>query len=194
MITKQTYALLSLHVYAADPVERKNKPLLPANWTEILPQPTGTDGFAYAVYKNSTTNEVVIAFRGTDNDFSDWTTNLGLSISQEKQAAAVYARVLRDYGTDAQGNSLNNITFTGHSLGGGLAGTMAVWFNRPAVVFDPAPSEAGEKNAASVSEAIIEKGARLALKARIKRLAGRTLNQISTISFAIKTGAACAHP
>ena len=84
MITKQTYALLSLHVYAADPVERKNKPLLPPNWIEVLPQPSGTDGFAYAVYKNMTTNEIVISYRGTDNDLGDWTTNLGISLSQEK--------------------------------------------------------------------------------------------------------------
>ena len=35
----------------------------------------------------------------------------------------------------------SNITFTGHSLGGGLASVMAVWYNRPAVVFDEAPFE-----------------------------------------------------
>ena len=134
MITKQTYALLSLHVYAADPVERKNKPLLPPNWTEVVPQPIGADGFAYAVYKNSATNEVVISFRGTDNDFGDWTANAGFSLSQEKQAAAVYARILRD--PDHQGSS---ITFTGHSLGGGLTSIMGVWYYRPAYVFAAAP-------------------------------------------------------
>lgn len=124
MITEQTYALLSLHVYEADPVEKINKPLLPPDWTPIE-QIEGTYGFACAVYQNTTTQEIVISFRGTDGAV-DWLTNAGLLVSQEKQAAAVYARILRDYGIDAQGNDLNNITFTGHSLGGGLAGTREI--------------------------------------------------------------------
>ena len=33
----------------------------------------------------------------------------------------------------------SNITFVGHSLGGGLASLMSVYFDRPAVVLDPAP-------------------------------------------------------
>jgi len=149
MITQQTYALLALTVYQT---AVKNTLDLPPNWTQI-PQPTGTDGFAYAVYRNTATNEIVISFRGTDNDFGDWMTNLGLSLSQEKQAAAVYARVLKDYGADA------NITFTGHSLGGGLAGTMAVWFNHTAVVFDPAPSQIAATYGPSVSSVIAALGA-----------------------------------
>ena len=156
MITQQTYSLLALTVYQASV---KNTLDLPSPWAQI-PQPTGTDGFAYAVYQNTDTQEIVISFRGTEPGWSgDWLTNLGLSLSQETQAAAVYVRVLRDYGTDAQGNNLNNITFTGHSLGGGLAGTMAVWFNRTAVVFDPAPSQITATYAPSVSYIISSLGA-----------------------------------
>jgi hypothetical protein len=142
MITQETYALLALHVYQAD-IDNINKPLLPSPWFEIPGQPTGTIGFAYAVYKNTATNEIVISYRGTDNDFGDWATNFGVTFAQEAQAAEVYARVLRDYGVDALGS---NISFTGHSLGGGLAASMAVWFNRPATVFDPAPSESLSKD------------------------------------------------
>lgn len=32
-----------------------------------------------------------------------------------------------------------DISFTGHSLGGGLASLMSVWFDRPSIVFAPAP-------------------------------------------------------
>ncbi len=32
-----------------------------------------------------------------------------------------------------------NISFTGHSLGGGIASLMAVFFNKQATVFDEAP-------------------------------------------------------
>ena len=149
MITQQTYALLALTVYQTSV---KNTLDLPPNWTQI-PQPPGTDGFAYAVYRNTATNEIVISFRGTDNDLGDWMTNLGLSLSQEKQAAAVYARVLKEYGDTA------DITFTGHSLGGGLAGTMAVWFNRTAVVFDPAPSQSTATYEPSVSYIVSSLGA-----------------------------------
>ncbi|MBI5907009.1 MAG: DUF2974 domain-containing protein, partial [Burkholderiales bacterium] len=113
-----------------------NEPLLPP-WTLIQPRTSGTHGFAYAVFRNTSTNEVVIAYRGSD-DAADWSTNAGMIIAQERQAAAVYTQVLRDHGSDAQGS---NISLTGHSLGGGLAATMAVWFNRPAVVFDPAPTQ-----------------------------------------------------
>ena len=81
-------------------------------------------------------------------------TNPGLSASQERQAAEVYARVLNTAGVDP-----NKITFTGHSLGGGLAATMAVWFNRPAVVFDPTPSELAAKHQPHVSNVIASLGA-----------------------------------
>lgn len=136
MISKEVYAVLALYTYDATSI---NKPAMPPGWTEVRPQPVGTGGFQYAVFQNLTTNEVVIAFRGTDNDFGDWTTNLGMTSGQERQAAEVYVRVLRELGTPDG----SNITFTGHSLGGGLAATMAVWFNRSATVFDPSPTQLG---------------------------------------------------
>ena len=116
MITQQTYSSLALHVYAAK--EEFNKPKLPTGWTDVTLANSpliGTYGFAYAVYKGPG-NEIVISYRGTDDLLSaDMLTNLGLNLSQERQAAEVYARVLQD-------NPGSNITFTGHSLGGGLAG------------------------------------------------------------------------
>ena len=112
MITQQTYALLALRVYDAEKVF--NKPMLPTGWTE-LPNPIPvTSGFAYAVYQGPG-SDIVISYRGTDDLLSaDMLTNLGLNLSQERQAAEVYASVLRDHPS-------SNITFTGHSLGGGLA-------------------------------------------------------------------------
>ena len=145
MITQQTYALLALRVYDAEKVF--NKPMLPTGWTE-LPNPIPvTSGFAYAVYQGPG-SDIVISYRGTDDLLSaDMLTNLGLNLSQERQAAEVYASVLRDHPS-------SNITFTGHSLGGGLAATMAVWFNQPAVVFDPAPSELVARDFLGVSYVI----------------------------------------
>lgn len=136
MITKEIAAVLALYVYEKD-VAPINFPLISGGW-EKLPDPLPvTDGFAYGVFRNATTNEVVIAYRGTDGVVemmgADGANNIGLTLgqatSQAVQAAKVYAKVLELYGSDANGS---NISFTGHSLGGGLAGVMGVWFNRPA--------------------------------------------------------------
>jgi Ca2+-binding RTX toxin-like protein len=150
MITKQTYSLLALYVYSAE--DEEDKPNLPSYWDQLLNQPEGTGGFAYTVYQNTATQEIVISFRGSDG-LSDVPTNIGLSISQERQAAEVYTRILRQYGSDA------NISFTGHSLGGGLAATMGVWFNRTAVVFDPAPTQLAATNEFVVSKVVESLGA-----------------------------------
>lgn len=134
MANQKDLALLSLYTYRAS----DDNTVLPANWVTLRDRTEGSAGFAYAIFRNTGANEIVISYRGTDGDVGDWLTNIGRSISQERQAAVVYAEILRTYGKDAQGS---NISFTGHSLGGGLAATMAIWFNRPATVFDPAPTQ-----------------------------------------------------
>ena len=96
-------------------------------------------------------------FRGTDgvggfagfDGVANVALNLGNASSQGQQAAKVYAEVLKTYGIDPQGS---NISFTGHSLGGGLASIMGVWFNRPAIVFDPAPFAATAQSQERVNE------------------------------------------
>jgi trimeric autotransporter adhesin len=49
------------------------------------------------------------------------------------------ADAIRFYSDVVAANPGASITFTGHSLGGGLASLMAVYFDHPAVVFDAAP-------------------------------------------------------
>ena len=58
---------------------------------------------------------------------------LGMTSAQVVEAAALVIETLG-------ANPGATITFTGHSLGGGLASVMAVLFDRPAMIFDPAPS------------------------------------------------------
>lgn len=83
--------------------------------------------------------EIVISYAGTD--FSDFTGDwleaniplaFGLSSDQLRQAALYYLQV-----KDA--NPGATISFTGHSLGGGLAALMGVFFDEKAVTFDQAP-------------------------------------------------------
>ncbi len=164
MIDMKIAALFSLRVYDDGVVNQENLPTNPPSWEKLAnPLPT-TDGFAYGVFRNTATNEVVIAYRGTDGAAGmmgwDGGNNIGLyagfAASQAKQAAAVYANVLQAYGADAAGS---NISFTGHSLGGGLASIMSIWFNRPATVFDPAPFQSTAESGFTVNSVIASLGA-----------------------------------
>ncbi len=97
-------------------------------------------GFAATTFQNG--DEYVVAFRGTD----DWRSGEGdreqnlsfgpFGLGRQTQEAIDYVQHLIDAGVP-----LAQISFTGHSLGGGLAGIVAGYFGRPAAVFDPAPYE-----------------------------------------------------
>lgn len=68
--------------------------------------------------------------------FQSLKTCAGAECSEQlKEAAVYYLQVRKD-------NPSAKITFTGHSLGGGLAALLAVFFNLDAVVFDEAPFRA----------------------------------------------------
>ena len=141
MASKLENAQLSLFVYKAQALI--NKINLPVGWE--LAEPLHADnlvGFSYGVFRRIGTPEIVLAYTGSNEKFiADYLgTNvpavLGIASIQVPAAALAYEKVLEKYGTDIAGS---NITFTGHSLGGGLASVMAIWYNRPAVVFDEAP-------------------------------------------------------
>lgn len=129
-------AVFAYNAYAVSPAYQLP---LPPGWSP--PTTTiGTNGFAASVYSKGT--DVVIAFRGTAGELglpalADWyngniPAGLGHYSPQVAQAIALVAKVQSE-------NPNSAISFTGHSLGGGLASLMAVFFNRPAYVFDPAP-------------------------------------------------------
>jgi trimeric autotransporter adhesin len=112
-------------------------------------------GFEAAAYKKD--DEVVISFAGTyfEGEFSQdmLDNNLpmllnGKVTSQLKQAAEFVARVKNDPAMAGK-----RITLTGHSLGGGLAALMGVFFDLPAVTFDPAPFRAAatQENATAIA-------------------------------------------
>jgi len=110
MATHQDLAVLSDCVYGDGTVQ---------GWTKLnvpLPPPSGT-GFYAAAYRNDTTGDVVVAFRGTDDgrDLSvDGSILLGNTADQYPDALTFYGNVTTQYpGTP--------ITLTGHSLGGALA-------------------------------------------------------------------------
>ena len=146
MPTEIQYALLSANVYgnSVDVRSGRNTLQLPFGWS-VIPRPGDPTGrvvssssFMATAYRNAA-GEMVISYAGT-TDFFDYLTGniavLGATVTpQVHEAAKFYLDLLRD---NPDIDPLK-VTFTGHSLGGGLASLMAVFFDRPAMVFDEAP-------------------------------------------------------
>ena len=142
MTTTIEYALLAGDSYY-DTRTDKNRFSLPQNWSVLSRAPSdATTGFEASVFQNGT--EIVISFAGTYANPNSLSTNpdmqadlamgLGMWSAQLGQAA--------DYYLPIKNNPLYqgaHITLTGHSLGGGLAALIAVFFGETAVTFDQAP-------------------------------------------------------
>ena len=115
-----------------------NKFPVPAGYT-LYDNKNSEGGFDATSYKNG--NTIVIAFAPTNakewcDIFTDVVLGLGGADKQLMQAAEYYM-----YIKSLPENEGAEIIFTGHSLGGGLAALMAVFFDKNAVAFDQAPFE-----------------------------------------------------
>lgn len=134
-----TYANLAWSVYNV------NERPVPAGWgvlsitdingKETLVKSDPDSGFLADVFSNG--SEIVITFAGTngDNDFVDANIPLGVGASADQlnRAIDMYYAVKEEYGENI------NISFAGHSLAGGLASIMGIWFDKDAHIYDPAP-------------------------------------------------------
>ncbi|MBS0419786.1 MAG: DUF2974 domain-containing protein [Proteobacteria bacterium] len=125
-------AALAAHTYF-EGRSAQNRAPLPTGATVLDHYSDRKTGFEATVY--SYAGKTVIAYAGTlpgTIDFmSDASLSFGITDDQLKQAAEFYESAKQTYGGD--------IVFTGHSLGGGLASLMGVFFNKPTVAFDEAP-------------------------------------------------------
>jgi len=114
---------------AVDPADLRDAGIYP----EDLVDPD--TGFQAAVYANED-GQVVVAFAGTDGlNFDDWLANAqqagGFDSGQYNQAIALAEKVTTAFGQQ-------NVVFTGHSLGGGLATAAALATGSTAVTFNSA--------------------------------------------------------
>lgn len=95
-------------------------------------------GFYAQVFRNEDTREIVVAFRGSESDANDWSTNIEQAvggIGGQYENLKTQMTALSNY-AKADGYQL---VATGHSLGGGLATAAAsTGLINKAVVFNPA--------------------------------------------------------
>jgi hypothetical protein len=136
------YALMAASAYQEARRSTLNQLLPPttSGWGEIpgyytRDRETGFEAKAFQRVSGGVA-EIVIAFTGTD-ERRDWTESnfplaLGFSTRSIGQAALLYAKIVSE-------NPTAKVTFTGHSLGGGLAALMGVFFAETAITFDQAP-------------------------------------------------------
>ena len=149
MATTLEYALLAGVSYRSTRTEINRFPI-PTGWSEIpnSHRNLADSGFEAIAFKKGT--DIVISYAGTNpNDGilppgPDNTANIGLGTGfgsvQLLQATEYYLQV-------QAANPSATITFTGHSLGGGLSALMGVFFGKRAVTFDQAPfANSAERN------------------------------------------------
>jgi hypothetical protein len=122
----------AVYVSNRDPI---NQLPVPPGWALVNYESDPSSGFEAASFTDG--SQIVISYAGTEPlSWDDWVTNgalaYGAGATQLDQAADFYLKTVA-------ANPGVPIGFTGHSLGGGLASLMAVFFNKQAVTFDQAP-------------------------------------------------------
>ena len=123
-------------------------PKLDPAWVELTAADLGVDlellhhdNYDARVWVNAGTGEMVVAFRGSDDagDFEEDARQFNGMTTRSYRRAKKLSDALADQGF--------SVTYTGHSLGGGLATTAALSNGQEAVVFNSAalhPDVAGE--------------------------------------------------
>ncbi|XOZ32429.1 RHS repeat-associated core domain-containing protein [Halomonadaceae bacterium KBTZ08] len=94
------------------------------------------DGYHAKLFKNESENSYMVAYRGTD-ELVDWKHN-GLQAMGKSSSQYDRAMTLAERAEQASGHQGAELTFTGHSLGGGLASAASEVTDKKAVTFNAA--------------------------------------------------------
>lgn len=150
MTTAIEYALMAGASYISNR-DVVNQFTMSSGWSAVTNPPHFKDdatGFEAIAFTNGT--DIVISFAGTDGNGGGFFSNadkqadlllgVGAWSDQLGQAAAYYLQIKAV-------NPSATISFTGHSLGGGLASLMSVFFGESAFTFDQAPFAASATQA-----------------------------------------------
>lgn len=136
-VSTQEYALLSAHVY----LDSNNNVALPPTWMIYEPYEDPVEGVFAIAYRKIATNELVIAFRGTDELQDQWESNYYLANDTippyyHHMRQAFIDETITKYNNEFNTSQLTYLTFTGHSLGGALAVISSLYYDSDAIVFD----------------------------------------------------------
>lgn len=126
-----------------------------SNWVEVQPASIGLSpdmfdfgDFSASLYRDPVSGEYVLSFRGTDDIVRDAPDNLGqylgLSTDQYRRAVVLAKNVLANI-------SSASLSFTGHSLGGGLATAASLAVNQDSTTFNAAALTESSANALGLS-------------------------------------------
>lgn len=116
-------------------------------------------GFYAIAYNYS--GEKIISFRGTDDPWglvsggdivNGWIAGAGLPGSNQAELAFQFYKSVAGTGVDPR---TANISLTGHSLGGGLAGLVGATYGKSGILFDNMPFELAAGNTRAYSDPVI---------------------------------------
>ena len=114
---------------------QKTGKIIPSNLvyiSDFYDNQTGTSGTAF---KDKTSNKVIIAYTGTNNEGNQWQDALGADIMGIGLARGQHYQPAYDfYDKIASQYGVQNIVITGHSLGGNVAQRVALKKNSPTTV------------------------------------------------------------
>jgi len=131
MVSKLDYAMLSRAAYADNSAE------VPKDWEIIATRENNATDFAATAFRNTKTDEIVLAYRGTDSTWkntTDWTQN-NLTIAFH-HVPNQFDDALSFYNEVAGANKDKTISVTGHSLGGILAQLVGACTLKDTVTFN----------------------------------------------------------